>query len=55
MLVTTADVGPRELGQIRDLAEPAHAHLDDGVAMARRAAGSSVSGTPMWLLRLPWS
>ena len=33
MLTITADVGPRQLGRVRDLAEAAHAHLDDGVAM----------------------
>ena len=29
MFVISADLGPRERREPRDLAEPAHAHLDD--------------------------
>jgi hypothetical protein len=52
-LLTSATGGRGQRGQQRDLARVVHAELDHGHAVRPARRRSSVSGTPMWLFRLP--
>ena len=47
------DLGPRDLGQPRDLADRVHAHLEHAPPRASGSSRSSVIGRPVSELRLP--